>query len=219
MADLIIIIVICYLMGSFPTGVIAGKIFRHIDIREHGSGNTGATNAFRVLGFKGGLPVAIIDFFKGLAATLFIAKLQFFSEPLLPMSWMFVICSLAVVAGHIKPLFAGFKGGKGFGPAAGAVTGGVPVVAPFCLLFFMIFLIFSGNVAFSALFTALFLPLCYYLLSLWGNIIFDPVIFGFFVFAFLLTFVMVRKRFMQYLRGGSDVFTKIMIFKKKKGKK
>ncbi|MDZ7821091.1 MAG: glycerol-3-phosphate 1-O-acyltransferase PlsY [Candidatus Marinimicrobia bacterium] len=218
MIDLIIIVVACYLIGSFPTGVIVGKIFRHIDIRKHGSGNTGATNTFRVLGAKAGFPVAVIDFLKGLAATLFIARLQLFSEPLLSVSWMYVIVTLAVVLGHVKPVFAGFKGGKGFGTAAGAVTGMVPLIAPFCLLCFLIFLVLSGNVAFSAVFTALFLPLCYFLLSVWAEISLDPVIFGFFIFTFMLTFVMIRKKFFQYLRGESENFTKIMLFKRKKGK-
>jgi len=218
MLDLILIVIVCYLLGSVPAGVIAGKVFRNIDIREHGSGNTGATNTFRVLGPRAGIPVAIIDFGKGLVATLFIAKLQVFSEPLLSYSWMFIIATLAVVLGHVKPLFAGFKGGKGFGTAAGAVTGAVPPVAPFCLVVFFIFLVFSGNVAFSAVFTSLFLPLIYYLMTLRGCLYFDPVILGFFIFVFVLTFAVIRKKFFQYLRGEADVFTGIMIFRKKKGK-
>lgn len=65
MLDLIIIVILSYLIGSFPTGVIAGKLFKKTDIRDHGSGNTGATNAFRVLGTGPGLPVGLIDILKG----------------------------------------------------------------------------------------------------------------------------------------------------------
>ena len=216
MTDLLIIIILCYLAGSFPTGVIVGKVFKKTDIRDQGSGNTGATNAFRVLGAKAGFIVALIDLFKGFAATMFIAHLQWFSEPLLSSSWMFIICTLVVVLGHIFPVFAGFKGGKGFGTAAGAVTGFLPVLAPFCLLFFLVMLVFSGNVAFSAVFTSLFLPACYYSLTLWTAVTFDPVIMGFFIFTFLLTFVMIRKKFFQYIRGEADLFTRIMIFRKRK---
>lgn len=217
MADLFLMILLSYLIGSFPSSVIAGKIFKKTDIRDHGSGNTGATNAFRVLGTGPGILVAFMDFLKGVLAVLFITKIQLFSEPLLNFNWLFILVTLSVVLGHVKPVFAGFKGGKGFGTAAGAITAAYPPLAPFCLILFLLLLTLSGNVAFSSVLTAFFLPLLYYFMSHYACLQYDPVIMGFFIAAFILTFILIRKKFIQYLKGEADLFTGIMIFRKRKG--
>ncbi|MDD3715489.1 MAG: glycerol-3-phosphate 1-O-acyltransferase PlsY [Candidatus Marinimicrobia bacterium] len=216
MIDLLIIILLSYLIGSFPTGVIAGRLFKKIDIRDYGSGNMGATNAFRVLGSKIGLLVALIDMMKGALVVLFVVKIRIFSEPLLSASGLFIIATLAVVLGHIKPLFARFKGGKGFGTAAGAILTAYPPLAPFCFFVFLLTLVLSGNVAFSDVITAFFLPVLYYLMSRYACLIYDPLIFGFFIASFLLTFIIIRKKFFQYLRGEAELFTGIMLFRKRK---
>ncbi|MFA7195598.1 MAG: glycerol-3-phosphate acyltransferase, partial [Candidatus Neomarinimicrobiota bacterium] len=176
----------------------------------------GATNAFRVLGSRLGFLVALIDILKGVFVALFVVKIRIFSEPLLPDSGLFIIGTLAVVLGHIKPLFARFKGGKGFGTAAGAISAAYPPLAPLCLLVFLLALVFSGNVAFSAVLTAFFLPVFYFLMSHFACLLYDPLILCFFIAAFILTFVLIRKKFFQYLRGEADLFTGIMIFRKRK---
>ena len=150
MLNLIIVVAASYLLGSFPTGVIAGKLSRGIDIRKHGSGNTGATNSFRVLGWKVGMIVGLVDMAKGYAAVALISHIPFPQTPRLQDSFLFIAASLAVVLGHIKPIFAGFKGGKGFGTAAGAITAAYPILAPFCLLVFLVTLVLSGYVAVCA---------------------------------------------------------------------
>lgn len=101
--------------------------------------------------------------------------------------------------------------------SAGAVSGAYPPLAPFCLLFFLLMLTLSGNVAFSAVLTAFFLPILYYLMSHYACLQYDPVIMGFFIVAFLLTLALIRKKIVQYLRGEADLFTGIMIFRKRKG--
>ncbi len=216
MLNLALIIVLSYLIGSFPTGVIAGRLVKKIDIREHGSGNTGATNSFRVLGWRVGLAVALIDMLKGAAVVLFIAPVRLFDAPVYPESVLFIAVTLASVAGHVKPLFARFRGGRGFGTAVGAVSARVPMVFPVCLLVFFITLGFTGYVSVCAAAAAAALPLTYYLLSRLTGIPIDPVILGFFIFAFAATLFGVRRKLMRYIRGEAELFEKAMVFRKKR---
>src|SRR5438874_2112722 len=112
-ASLIILIIIAYLLGSVPSAVWYGKIFHGVDIREHGSGNAGATNTLRVLGNKAGFIVLFFDFMKGFVAAklpvIFSLAENYGDDHL----WMEIITGSAAVAGHIAPVLAGFRGGKG----------------------------------------------------------------------------------------------------------
>lgn len=118
-------ILVSYLVGSFPTAILTGKILKGIDIRQHGSGNAGATNVFRVLGWKAGLFVLLVDMAKGLLATVLIYKLAL-GHMALDAVILKIICGLAAVFGHIFTVFAGFKGGKGVGTGAGMIIGLLP---------------------------------------------------------------------------------------------
>ena len=102
-------LVVAYLLGSIPTAVWVGKVFYDTDVREYGSGNAGATNTFRVLGKKAGIPVLLIDCLKGLAAVMLS---RFFTDESL---------GTAAVIGHIFPVFAGFRGGKGIATLLGVM--------------------------------------------------------------------------------------------------
>lgn len=113
--ELILILLIAYIIGSIPSGLWVGKLFYKMDIREHGSGNLGGTNTFRVLGKKPGLIVTILDILKGTAATLLVLLPSFSDLMVHPL-----ILGLVAVIGHMYPLFASFKGGK-----AVATSGGV----------------------------------------------------------------------------------------------
>jgi glycerol-3-phosphate acyltransferase PlsY len=216
MLDLITIALASYLLGSIPFGIIAGAVARGLDLREHGSGNTGATNSFRVLGWKLGLLVAAADIGKGYAAVALVSHIHLPWSDVPTNQAAFIVASLAAVLGHIKPVFAGFRGGKGFGTAAGAITAAYPIVAPFCLAVFLIILVLTGYVAVCAALTSLALPFIY-MLSAWAaGIPFDPVIAIFFFSAFVLTTFMVRKKLILYFKGEAELFTKVMIFKKKR---
>ncbi len=131
--SLITIIVFSYLAGSIPNSIIAGKLIRGIDIREHGSGNAGATNVIRVMGWKIGLLVFILDVAKGLIAVLLIAELSFTGGLIIIGGYELhdtvirITAGMAAVFGHIWTVFAGFKGGKGVATAAGMVLGLAPV--------------------------------------------------------------------------------------------
>ncbi len=216
MLNFLIVTLLCYLIGSFPTGIIMGRLTLGQDIRKLGSGNMGATNSFRVLGFFPGVVVAVVDFLKGFLALAFVSKVELFPNPAWPASVFFIACSLAVAFGHMKPVFARFRGGMGFNAAAGAITAAFPLLAPPCLLTFLIALTLSGHVAFTAVVTALLLPFYYLGASrLFASVSWDPVIFIFFMFVFFLVFFAVRKKLFQFLRGEAVLFRKVMIFRRR----
>ena len=114
--ELVVAAVAGYLLGSIPFGLIASKLRGGVDLRAYGSGKTGFTNSLRVLGLKRSLPVFLGDFAKGLAAALL--PLLYSDDP-----WAQVAGGLAAVAGHVWPLFAGFRGGRG------VLTGGAVLLA------------------------------------------------------------------------------------------
>ncbi|MDM5248493.1 MULTISPECIES: glycerol-3-phosphate 1-O-acyltransferase PlsY [unclassified Lysinibacillus] len=113
-----LIILCAYLIGSIPSGLWIGKIFYKTDIREHGSGNLGATNTFRILGKKAGIVVTVMDVLKGTAAVLLVA-LPVFSD----VSIHALILGLVAVVGHMFPIFASFRGGKAVATSAGVLLG------------------------------------------------------------------------------------------------
>ena len=139
MFSLILIILLAYLVGSFPTSIVVGRMTRRIDIREHGSKNAGGTNAFRVLGWKAGLFVAMVDILKGVLATLLIAKIRV--DPLmLDYELVQIIAGTSAVIGHVWTVLAKFKGGKG------VATGGGMIIALFPWASLICFIIFSALV-------------------------------------------------------------------------
>lgn len=130
----IVIIIVAYLLGSIPSAVWIGKKYYGIDIREHGSKNAGTTNMLRVLGKRAALPVFIIDYFKGFVAVILTSLMRY--DEAVSDAWLInlrIIATVAVVIGHIYPVFAGFKGGKGVATLLGAGTG---IYAPILLLCF-----------------------------------------------------------------------------------
>ena len=125
----IVLLILAYLLGSIPSGLWIGQIFFKINLREHGSGNTGTTNTFRILGKKAGMATFVIDFFKGTLATLL--PLIFHVQGVSPL-----VFGLLAVIGHTFPVFAGFKGGKAVATSAGVIFGFAPL---FCLYLAVVF--------------------------------------------------------------------------------
>lgn len=158
-------------MGSIPTSVWIGKIFYGVDVREHGSGNAGATNTIRVLGYKAGIPVFIIDALKGWLA-IFMSKVVFGYFPEIEMSNIIpVIAAASVVLGHIFPVFAGFRGGKGVATLLGVGFGLIPIPALIALTIFIIVLLISGYVSLSSIMAAVTLPFVTYFFVMPDNLI------------------------------------------------
>jgi acyl phosphate:glycerol-3-phosphate acyltransferase len=147
-----------YLLGSIPTAVWIGKAFFNIDVREFGSGNAGATNTFRVLGKKAGIPVLIIDILKGTAAV----SLSFISGFDMDTSFFtnFQIgLGLAALIGHIFPIFAGFRGGKGVATILGVVICITPISCSLALVVFLAVLLSTRYVSLGSIMGGLSYPL------------------------------------------------------------
>ncbi|MGE7666436.1 glycerol-3-phosphate 1-O-acyltransferase PlsY [Ureibacillus composti] len=113
-----IILSCAYLIGSIPSGLWIGKLFYKTDIRQHGSGNLGGTNSFRVLGKKAGIVVTSLDILKGTAATLLLLLPYFSVSTIHPL-----ILGVVAVVGHMFPIFAGFRGGKAVATSGGVLLG------------------------------------------------------------------------------------------------
>ena len=155
----IFFVITAYILGSIPTAVWVGRAFYQIDVREHGSKNAGATNTFRVLGKKPGIFVLAVDIVKGILATsfpLFFSTLFASPETLINVQ---LLSALAAVLGHVFPLFANFKGGKGVATSLGVIIGIHPPAAVICLgVFILVFGIFN-YVSLGAIIAAATFPL------------------------------------------------------------
>jgi|SRR5690625_346341 len=143
--EYIIFGIIAYILGSIPSALLVGKIGYGIDVREHGSGNLGATNAFRVLGIKAGSLVVISDILKGTVAVV------------IPLLFDVEIYRLAVglfaVLGHTYPLFANFRGGKAVATSGGIILGIYPILFIIMVLTFLLTLYITKYVSLSSMFT------------------------------------------------------------------
>jgi glycerol-3-phosphate acyltransferase PlsY len=177
-----VLIIIAYLLGSIPTAVWIGKAFYGIDVREFGSGNAGATNTFRVLGRKAGIPVLIIDIVKGTAAVAlsYLSPFEFGTTQFINLQ---LGLGVAALIGHIFPVFAGFRGGKGVATILGIVICILPVSCCLSLCVFLIVLLASRIVSLSSMIAGLSFPV--FLNLVLGNT--DPILMGFsFVVAIML---------------------------------
>lgn len=152
------LLLLAYLLGSIPTSVWIGKVFYNIDVREFGSGNAGATNTFRVLGKKAGIPVLIIDILKGTAAVA-LAWFSGFTTDSTEFTHLQLGLGIAALMGHIFPVFAGFRGGKGVATILGIVMCIVPVSCALSLIVFLIVLLASRMVSLSSMMAGIAFPI------------------------------------------------------------
>ncbi len=205
------IFLLAYLFGSIPSAVWFGKLIKSVDVREHGSGNAGATNTFRVLGWKVALPVFIFDVFKGFAAVkLYVWSGVHFPNPDLVM----IILGILAVAGHIYPVFAKFKGGKGVATLLGVMIALAPLPTLYAAIVFIIVFVSSNIVSLSSLLAGFSLPIVYYIMCS-GNIGFSLLKLGFFIFVFLLLIYTHRSNIKRIFEGTES---KIYFSKKRREK-
>ena len=175
--------VIAYLLGSVPTAVWYGQGFFGVDIRTRGSGNAGATNTFRTLGKRAGTIVLLVDVLKGYTATILATILEYLH--VMPaddvMAWKLVFGLVAVI-GHLFPVFADFKGGKGVATLLGMILAIHPEMAAVCIGIFLLVVIASQYVSLGSLLAALAFPVLL-LLQIFGERE-SPllIVFGFVVF-------------------------------------
>ena len=136
MLTLLVIIVLSYLLGSIPSAIIISRAFKGIDIRDYGSKNPGFTNVYRVLGTLPAIIVLIMDIGKGVAAVLLLTQISF--DPLtLNLVSLKILAGISVILGHVFPIFAGFKGGKGIATALGALFSLIPLEIALALIVFI----------------------------------------------------------------------------------
>ena len=155
----VIAVIIAYLIGSVPSAVWIGKIFFKTDVRELGSGNAGATNTARVLGVKAGIPVFIIDGFKGFLAVQLAFSFRgviIYDETLTNFQ---IILAAAAVIGHVFPVFAGFRGGKGIATLFGIMIALFPFTWLISLGVFLIVFFIFRYVSLSSVITAILFPI------------------------------------------------------------
>lgn len=155
--NLTLTIFLSYLIGAIPTSIIVSKLWKGIDIREYGSKNAGFTNVVRVLGYKPGIIVAIVDIGKGLIATIFISKISINSINL-DNTLIQILAGFSAIIGHIWTIFAKFKGGKGVLTALGMIIGLNPISAGICFFIWAIIVYFSKYVSLGSIASSLFFP-------------------------------------------------------------
>jgi glycerol-3-phosphate acyltransferase PlsY len=206
-----LVFTLAYLLGSIPAAVWIGKQFHNIDVRQHGSGNAGTSNVIRVLGWKTGIPVLIIDVTKGwLAATLpvFLKLADPGSPQLINLQ---ILAGVIAIVGHIFPVFAGFRGGKGVATVFGVLLALQYLLTVSCLAVFLVVLLITGIVSVSSMSAGIAFPIFLFFL-------FDTPSTVFKIFSILVGVALLithRKNIGRLLKGEEPKLIKFG----KKGKK
>ena len=154
----VLLIIVAYLIGSIPTSVWVSRFFYGIDIREYGSGNAGATNSFRVMGPRLGTLVMVVDMLKGFAAVKLAYLLPFYVDNDIARTGFMIGLGLAAVLGHIFPIWADFRGGKGVATLFGLVLGISPWTALCCVGIFLVVLYITRFVSLSSILASIAFP-------------------------------------------------------------
>ncbi|GAB3931723.1 glycerol-3-phosphate 1-O-acyltransferase PlsY [Larkinella terrae] len=204
---------LAYMLGSIPTAVWYGEGFFGLDIRQYGSGNAGATNTFRVLGKRAGTIVMLIDVLKGYTATILSSLLWYFdvigTHEILTFKLVF---GLVAVIGHVFPIWADFKGGKGVASLLGMVLAIHPEVAAVCIAIFLVVVIASQYVSLGSMMAALAFPVLLLLRAFGQKEHPLLIVFGVLVFLFV---VLTHQKNITRLLNGEENRTRLIKFRKK----
>lgn len=201
-----LLIIVAYLIGSIPTAVWVSKFFFGIDIREYGSGNAGATNTFRVLGTGWGTFVMAVDILKGVLACFLYLLLPYYLTNEMDRTNLMVGLGLAAVLGHIFPIWASFKGGKGVATVFGMVLAIQPMVALYVVGVFLIVLYLTRFVSLSSILASLALPVL--ILVVFNE---PEVLYRVFAIAVALLVILTHQKNIGRLINGNE--SKARIFK------
>ena len=192
-----LVFVLAYLLGSIPAAVWIGKQFHNIDVRQHGSGNAGTTNVIRVLGWKTGIPVLIIDLSKGWMATMLPVFFNLAEPGSALVTNLQILTGVTAIIGHIFPVFAGFRGGKGVASVFGILLALQPLLTICCFGVFLVVLVITGIVSVSSMSSGVAFPILLFL-------IFDTPSIVFKIFSILVAIALLithRKNIGRLLRG------------------
>lgn len=221
MLNIISLIIVSYLIGSFPTALIVGKLFKKIDIRKFGSGNLGSTNAFRTLGIPLGILVQIVDIAKGLIVVLIVSKF-FYTQlpfenwtPFEDLTVLKIIAGISAVLGHTFSVFVKFKGGKGINTALGMLISLAPIDVSISVGFFILILLSSGYVSLGSVIASFVLPTSMFI----RHNIFDVNIYGYktLIFFCIANSVLLiynhRENIKRLLYGNENRFDKLWLIR------
>ena len=195
--ETLLFVLLAYLTGAFPSAVWVGKTFYKIDVREFGSGNAGATNTFRVLGKKAGIPVLIMDIFKGWLSVNYISFLTNIPESAEAVFEIQLAFGIAAVIGHLFPIYTGFRGGKGIATLLGLLIGLHTVAALYSILVFVIVFITSKYVSLGSIIASIAFPILVILILGSTNVSLN--LFAFFVP--ILSLITHQKNIERLIRG------------------
>ena len=205
--ETLLFVLLAYLTGAFPSAVWVGKTFYKIDVREFGSGNAGATNTFRVLGKKAGVPVLIMDIFKGWLSVNYISFLTNIPQSAEAVFEIQLAFGIAAVIGHLFPIYTGFRGGKGIATLLGLLIGLHAVAALYSILVFVIVFVTSKYVSLGSILASIAFPILVILILGSTNVSLN--LFAFFVP--ILSLITHQKNIERLLRGEE---TKVKFGKK-----
>ena len=207
-----ILIILAYMLGSIPTSLIISKTQFNIDIRDYGSGNAGATNTFRVLGSRWGSIVMVLDMLKGLLAVKLALLLPFYVENDFARTNFQIGLGLAAVLGHIFPLWAEFRGGKGVATLFGLIIAISPWTALSCGGVFLLVLYLTRFVSLSSILASLAFPV--FILVIFNV---DNNAYRIFAIAVALLVILSHQKNIGRLFSGSE--SKVPIFKNRDRRK
>jgi acyl phosphate:glycerol-3-phosphate acyltransferase len=193
----VIVFILAYLLGSLPAAVWLGKIFHKIDVREHGSGNAGTANVIRVLGWKTGIPVLLIDVAKGWTATMLPVFFNLADTGSSLITSLQILAGVTAIIGHVFPVFAQFRGGKGVATVFGVLLALQFFLTLSCFGVFLVVLLFTGIISVSSMSAGLAFPILLFF-------VFDSPSMIFKIFSILVAialFVTHRKNIGRLIRG------------------
>ncbi len=153
-------LLVAYLVGAIPFGVVVGKLFYHVDVRQHGSGNVGTTNVFRVLGKKAGAVVLVCDMLKGYIPAFIAAYYLRETNP-----WLVIVIAAAPVVGHMYSVFLKGRGGKGVATGAGVVIALIPLAGGIIAVVWVLLILTTRYVSLASLVATLLVPVFVFALS------------------------------------------------------
>ena len=203
----ILFLLLSYLTGSFPSAVWVGKTFYNKDVREYGSGNAGATNTFRVLGKRAGIPVLLMDVFKGWASVNYIIFVSNGCNPFKDVvsASQFEIqlaFGIAAVIGHLFPIYTGFRGGKGVATLLGLLIGLNPLAALSSITVFVIVFFVSKYVSLGSILASIAFPLVVFFVLQDKDVNSSLEIFS--IFVPILTLITHQKNIERLIRGEEN---------------
>jgi glycerol-3-phosphate acyltransferase PlsY len=206
-------LILAYLLGAFPSSVVLGRLIWKTDVRRHGSGNAGATNAWRVLGWKAGTSVLTLDVAKGVLASAAIPRIPLGPVPL-DGPTLAVLCGLTAVLGHVFPVYLRFRGGKGIATAAGMLVASAPIPTAYATAIFVVLVFLFGRISLGSIIAAWTVPVSALLLRPTSERDYPPLLLGL-TFA-LAVFVLYthRANIVRLIRGEERTFPQLQLWKR-----